>query len=154
MYKKTITLTIAFLSLLGLNLKNSFADDLIMARSTEAFPETMLSLQNVIKEQGYKPSRVQRVDIGLTKSGYKTDKYRVVFFGKSEEIKSVSQQLPALIPYLPLKISIFAEAEQTIIVTLNPITFDKMYPDSNLTPVFKRWAEDINIMFKKLQSGN
>ena len=154
MYKKIITLTIAVLCLLGLNLKNSFADDLIMARSTEAFPETMLSLQNVIKEQGYIPSRVQRVDIGLTKSGYKTDKYRVVFFGKSEEIKSISQQLPAIIPYLPLKISIFAEAEQTIIVTLNPMTFDKMYPGSNLTPVFKRWAEDINIMFKKLQSGD
>ena len=66
-----------------------YADELIMARSTEDFPETMLMLQNVIKKQGYIPSRVPRVDIGLTKSGYKTDKYRVVFFGKADEIKKI-----------------------------------------------------------------
>jgi len=128
-----------------------YADELIMARSTEDFPETMLMLQNVIKKQGYIPSRVQRVDIGLTKSGYQTDKYRVVFFGKADEIKKISVQLPELIPYLPLKISIFAEDGQTILTTLDPMSFDKMYPNSNLTPVFKRWANDVNTMFNEIR---
>jgi len=135
-----------------INLQASlYADELIMARSTEDFPETMLMLQNVIKKQGYIPSRVQRVDIGLTKSGYKTDKYRVVFFGKADEIKKISAQLPELIPYLPLKISIFAEDGQTILATLDPMSFDRMYPNSKLTPVFKRWANDINTMFNEIR---
>ncbi len=129
------------------------ADELMMARSTEDFPETMLMLQSLIKEQGYKPSRVQRVDVGLTRSGYKTDKYRVVFFGKADEIKAISQKLPAIIPYLPLKISIFAENGQTILVTLDPMSFDKMYPNSSLTPVFKRWAKDMHIIFNKIRNA-
>lgn len=123
------------------------ADELIMVRSTEAFPETMLMLQSLIKQQGYKPSRVQRVDIGLTKSGYKTDKYRVVFFGKADEIKTISEQLPEIIPYLPLKISIFAEAGQTILVTLDPMSFDRMFPNSPFTSVFKRWTKDMHVIF-------
>lgn len=123
------------------------ADELMMTRSTEDFPEAMLMLQNLITKQGYITSRVQRVDIGLTKSGYKTDKYRVVFFGKADEIKMVSEKLPELIPYLPLKISIFAEDGQTILVTLDPMSFIQMYPNSSLKPVFKRWAKDMHIIF-------
>jgi len=130
----------------------ALADELIMARSTEDFPEAMLTLQGLIKKQGYTPSRIQRVDIGLTKSGYKTDKYRVVFFGKADEIKEISKKLPELIPYLPLKISIFAEEGQTILVTLNPESFDKMYPNSSLAPLFKQWKNDIQAIFNAIQN--
>ncbi len=35
-----------------------------------SFPEAMNALQSAIAEEGYKVSRVQRVDIGLTGSGY------------------------------------------------------------------------------------
>jgi len=133
---------------------NVAADELLMARSTEDFPEAMLMLQNLIKQEGYTPSRVQRVDIGLTQSGYQTDKFRIVFFGKAEEIKSITQQMPELIPYLPLKISIFAEAGQTILVTIDPMSFDRMFPKSNLTPVFKRWSKTIKTIFKEIQAQN
>ncbi len=152
MNKQTIVKIIGIaLTFIGIQ-STVIADELMMARSTEDFPETMLMLQNFIKEQGYTPSRVQRVDIGLTKSGYKTDKYRVVFFGKADEIKTISQKLPELIPYLPLKISIFAEAGQTILVTIDPMSFDQMYPHSSLTPVFKRWADDIHTIFDRIQN--
>jgi uncharacterized protein (DUF302 family) len=146
--KKLILILIITLSL---QLQAS-ADELIMARSTEDFPETMLLLQTTIKNLGYRPSRVQRVDIGLTKSGYATDKYRVVFFGKADEIKMVSEKLPELIPYLPLKISIFAEDGQTIIVTLNPLSFDSMFPNSGLQSTFKQWDKDIREIFKRIQN--
>ncbi|TNF36181.1 MAG: DUF302 domain-containing protein, partial [Gammaproteobacteria bacterium] len=102
-------------------------EQLIMIRSQQPFPETMASLQLAITNQGYTISRVQRVDIGLTSSGYKTDKYRVVFFGKPEEIRTLRTQHPELIPYLPLKIAIFAEGEETILVASNPIAFAQLY---------------------------
>ena len=147
-------LTQALFSLIALTCFTTtvFADELMMARSTEDFPETMLMLQNLIKKQGYTPSRVQRVDIGLTKSGYKTDKYRVVFFGETNEIKKISAQLPELVPYLPLKISIFAEEGQTILVTIDPMSFDKMYPNSKLTSIFKKWKSDVQAIFNKIQN--
>ena len=63
-------------------LLSMIATDLIMARSHEKFPEAMLTLQESIAAHGYTVSRVQRIDIGLTGMGYKTDKYRIVFAGK------------------------------------------------------------------------
>ena len=92
----------------------AYAEDLLMFRSKQTFPEAMLALQTSIAEHGYTLSRVQRVDIGLTKSGYKTDKYRIVFFGKSSEVNAIKFAEPELIPYLPLKIAIFAEGQETM----------------------------------------
>ena len=97
------------------------ADEMMMARVNQDFPEAMLKLQDELKKQGYTVSRVQRIDIGLTRSGYKTDKYRVVFYGKPGEIKHVVERHPELIPYLPLKIAIFAEARDTMLVATNPV---------------------------------
>ena len=55
----------------------------------------MLALQESIRDHGYIVSRVQRVDIGLTGMGYKTDKYRIVFAGKAEEIRTSQKRRPS-----------------------------------------------------------
>ena len=68
--------------------------EMIMVRSSEAFPETMATLQAAIRSKGYTLSRIQRVDVGLNAKGYKTDKYRVVFFGKGEQIQQLASQYP------------------------------------------------------------
>ncbi|MEK7797111.1 MAG: DUF302 domain-containing protein, partial [Pseudomonadota bacterium] len=44
------------------------ADELLMARVERSFPEAMNALQQSIQDHGYKVTRVQRVDIGLTSS--------------------------------------------------------------------------------------
>lgn len=120
------------------------ASDLIMVRSTQAFPETMSTLQEIIKQQGYAVSRVQRVDIGLTKMGYKTDKYRVVFFGKHDEYQKITEAHPELIAYLPLKIAIFSEGTETLLVTFDPMKFSDMFDHKDLEKIFKRWSRDVS----------
>ena len=87
----------------------SLANDLLMVRTQQGFPEAMLALQNSIREHGYNITRVQRIDVGLTGMGYKTDKYRVVFVGKPKEIQYLVNKYPVLAAYMPPKISIFAE---------------------------------------------
>jgi uncharacterized protein (DUF302 family) len=117
-------------------------DRLMMARTSQNFPEAMLKLQEVLKQQGYTVSRVQRVDIGLTTFGYQTDKYRVVFFGKPEEIRRMSRDYPQLIPYMPLKIAIFAEGEDTLLVASSP----KQLLESDqpeLNRVLETWTSDL-----------
>ena len=47
----------------------SMANDLLMVRSQQSFPEAMLTLQTSIKDHGYQIVRVQRIDIGLTGMG-------------------------------------------------------------------------------------
>ena len=125
----------------------ALAEDMIMTRSVLAFPEAMLALQASITAHGYTVSRVQRIDIGLTGMGYKTDKYRIVFAGKIDEIRELTEKAPQLTPYLPPKISIFAEGDQTILVTINP----KLYADiagEAIEPVFfDRWESDLRSIF-------
>jgi len=129
------------------------ADNMMMARTTQTFPEAMAELQNLIRSKGYVISRVQRVDIGLTKSGYKTDKYRVVFYGKPSEIRKLTEQHPELTAYLPLKISIFAEQNDTIIVTANPQHLSKA-GDKALAQAINQWEIDLVEIFRKMRESN
>ncbi|MCP3853091.1 MAG: DUF302 domain-containing protein [Gammaproteobacteria bacterium] len=116
---------------------------LIMGRSSEAFPETMTTLQESIRKSGYTLSVVQRVDIGLAGMGFETDKYRVVFFGKPEEIKNLPKKYPELTPYLPLAISIFAEEDETILTAMSPHFIEHSYDTQELRETFSRWHKDI-----------
>jgi uncharacterized protein (DUF302 family) len=127
------------------------AEELLMLRSTQPFPETMSSLQEIIKKHGYVVSRVQRVDIGLTKMGYKTDKYRIVFFGKHDEIVKLTDAHPELTAYLPLKIAIFSEESETLLVTMDPARFSEMFPDEALKKHFNQWSRDIIAMFNDIR---
>lgn len=131
-----------------------FAEDLYMVRVKQAFPEAMTELQNAIVDHGYKVTRVQRVDIGLTKAQYKTDKYRIVFFGKEKEIDTIVKQHPNMIPYMPMKAAIFAEDKQTLVVIINPEEYARMYPDKRLAPYFKRWKKDIESILAKMRKLN
>ncbi|HEY9199924.1 MAG TPA: DUF302 domain-containing protein [Gammaproteobacteria bacterium] len=129
------------------------AEDMLMVRARAPFEESMSVLQQAIAAQGYTLSRVQRVDIGLTEFGYQTDKYRVVFFGKPDEIRSLSERYPELIPYLPLEIAIFAEADETLLVTANPLDLATAYADPELEKVFARWERDVRAIMETVRQA-
>jgi uncharacterized protein (DUF302 family) len=142
-----IALFISSMSAMATPLASMLASDLIMARSHEKFPEAMLTLQTSIKEHGYKVARVQRIDIGLTGMGYKTDKYRVVFVGKLDEIQYLTKKYPHMTAYLPPKVSIFAEEGDTVLVTINPNVYKEMIDDDKDKLIFDRWENDIYSVF-------
>ncbi len=123
---------------------------LIMGRSVDAFPESMSALQEEIKKAGYVLSFVQRVDVGLTGMGFKTDKYRVVFFGKPEEIKELPEKYPELVPYMPLAIAIFAEEQETVLTAMSPDFLGPAYlkEHSELKVIFDRWKKDIETIIE------
>jgi uncharacterized protein (DUF302 family) len=129
------------------------AQDLLMVRSAQQFPEAMVTLQNSIRDHGYELSRVQRVDIGLTSSGYTTDKYRVVFFGKRSEVEKLKKEHPELIPYLPLKVAIFAEEDQTLVVASDPVRFAEFFPSQDLEVQFHRWASDLHSIMDDVRTA-
>ena len=123
------------------------AEDMIITRSVLAFPEAMLALQESIRAHGYTVSRVQRIDIGLTGMGYKTDKYRIVFAGKIDEIRELTKKAPQLTAYLPPKVSIFAEGEQTVLVTINPRLYADIAGDAIDPIIFAHWESDLRSIF-------
>lgn len=130
------------------------ASDLLMVRTQQSFPEAMLTLQTSIKEHGYDVLRVQRIDIGLTGMGYKTDKYRVVFVGKTKEIQYLVDKYPEMAAYMPPQISIFAERGDTMLVTANPGIYADMIDDEADKIMFKRWESDIYSVFDDIRSAN
>lgn len=129
------------------------AEDMLMVRSRAQFEESMLTLQQAIGDRGYTLSRVQRVDIGLTEFGYKTDMYRVVFFGRPEEIRDLSARHPDVIPYLPLKIAIFAEGDETLLTAANPLNLSAAYADPELDQVFARWERDLRAIMEQVRKA-
>ena len=149
--KKSSPLFIAFMLLLLSQPLQAGNDQLLMMRSSQSFPETMLALQQTIGEYGYTVSRVQRVDIGLTSSGFATDKYRIVFFGKPEEVRHLSNRYPQLIPYLPLKITLFAEQEETLLTTFDPVLLTTIAADEAFRHQAMRWRNDIIAIFDELR---
>lgn len=130
--------------------RHALAEDLHMARSPITFPEAMLKLQQVLKKHDQTLSRVQRVDIGLTSKGYKTDKYRIVFYGRAEEVQNLIKKYPEFTPYLPHKIAIFAEQEETLLVAVNP---EQLFKTDNpeKQAIIKRWSDDIEIIFNDMR---
>ena len=128
------------------------ADGLMMVRTKQSFPEAMLKLQETIDKFGYKVSRVQRIDIGLTASGYATDKYRIVFYANEKEVADVSKKYPHLIPYIPWKIAIFAEQEDTLLVSANPMEFsNKNYPGAD--KYLLKWKRDTHKIMDVLRKS-
>jgi len=148
-----IALLVSSLSVVANPFSAVFASNLIMARSHEKFPEAMLTLQTSIKEHGYTVARVQRIDIGLTGMGFKTDKYRVVFVGKKDEIQYLTKKYPELTPYMPPKVSIFAEDEDTVVVTVNPAVYKDMIDDEEDRRIFDRWENDVYSVFKDFSTA-
>lgn len=124
------------------------AKDLYMVRSALSFPEAMSLLQETIGQHGYKVSRVQRVDIGLTTFGYRTDKYRVVFYGKPDEIRQLSGRYSSLVPYIPLKIAIFAEGNETILLASGFDHLRTTYDQPELHRYFDRWEADVQTILE------
>lgn len=131
----------------------SLASDLLMVRSQQSFPEAMLTLQTSIREHGYEIARVQRIDIGLTGMGYKTDKYRIVFVGKPKEIQYLVDKYPVLAAYMPPQISIFAEHGETVLITANPMIYADMIDNEKDKVLFKRWESDVYSVFDDIRDA-
>jgi uncharacterized protein (DUF302 family) len=127
------------------------ASGLIMVRSQQPFPETMSFLQAAIRKHGYTVSRVQRVDVGLSKAGFETDKYRVVFYGRLDEVRDLIRRYPELASTLPLKISIFAEGDNTLLVAIEPDSLPAFMQHADLAVILQRWSHDLHAIMEDVR---
>ena len=79
------------------------------------------------------------------------------FFGKDETFAlgcAIPFVQPELIPFLPLNITIFAEGEQSILVSSHPSTLRQFFPDPALGPVFDRWENDLGAIMDELREDS
>ena len=125
---------------------------LVMVRSPAKAAHVMDVLKETILEYGYQTAHVQRCDGGMAEFHYKSDFYRVVFFGKVEEVREVLKRHPEMSPYLPLKIAVVAEEDETVLAAVDPRALAPMFPDDpGLQVLLARWYNDIKAMLEEMR---
>lgn len=95
------------------------AADLHDIRTSLEYPEAMAMLQEAIGKHGYTVARIQQVDKGLESGGFASPRqYRVVHFGRKEQLVQALKHFPQLLAYLPLRIAVMEEAGGTRLTAL------------------------------------
>jgi uncharacterized protein (DUF302 family) len=148
---KTLLQWLGITSLTLLLSAPAVADGLLMARTKNQFPEAMTLLQSAISSRGYTITRLQQVNENLQKRHFASDMYRVVYFGKYDEIKQVTAKYPELIPFLPLNITVFAEGNQAILVASQPRMLEGMFTDPEMKPLFEQWEKDTEAIIDEVR---
>jgi uncharacterized protein (DUF302 family) len=127
------------------------ADNMIMGRAALRAEIVLEYVKSSIEEHGYSIAHVQLCDGGMKDFGYSSDVYRVVFFGKIDEVRSISERHPELVSYLPLKIAVIAEKDETLLSVLNPEALAPFFSDRELQIQFSRWHSDLKSIFRDVR---
>ncbi|MBI3545623.1 MAG: DUF302 domain-containing protein [Gammaproteobacteria bacterium] len=136
--------------ILMLSVQTARAEELLMVRIERPFDDAINDLQIAIQEHGYQVARIQRVDVGLASGGYATAEYRLVFFGKPAEMREIEDRYPQLLPYLPLKIVIFAEGNSALALSYNPALLQTFFKIDPLQSRVQQWEKDIRSILNQL----
>ncbi|MBL7002496.1 MAG: DUF302 domain-containing protein [Gammaproteobacteria bacterium] len=129
------------------------ADNLITLRINHSFDEAMIAVKSTLNDYGYKIAHIQKCDGGLTDMGYKTKNYKLIFFGKLDEIRTLSKTYPAIIPFVPLKLAVIQEEGSVILVALNPMSLSDFFSEKKLHTQFKLWEKDLKALFKEMKTN-
>jgi len=132
----------------------SYAENMIMLRVNSSYDNVMIALKDKLVEYSYKVAHVQKCDGGLHSMGYKSDDYKVVFFGKLKEVRYLSKKYPQIIPFVPLKVAVIKEADSVVLVALNPSSLTSYFKEKELTTQFRRWENDIRAIFNEISEEN
>ena len=127
------------------------AETILMARTNQPFDVVLEAAKKSLEGHGYTVSHEQRCDGGLKGLGYATDYYRVLFYGKPDEVRQLTRNYPELVPYLPLKLAVVAEEGDVLAVSFNPETFSLFLPQEELKTQFSRWRSDLDSILKQLR---
>jgi hypothetical protein len=112
------------------------AETTLLTRTAYPFERAMGILQQTLAEYGYQVAHVQRCDGGMADFGYKSDLYRVVFFGKIDDVRQLSARYP--------------EQQETVMVALNPLELANYFEGRELQVQFQRWHSDLRAIFAEL----
>lgn len=119
------------------------ANSMLMSRIPMHAEIVLEYVKSSVEEHGYSIAHLQLCDGGMTDFGYETDVYRVVFFGKIDEVRMISERYPELVSYLPLKIAVIAEQGETLITVLNPEALAPFFADEEIRIQLGRWYNDL-----------
>ena len=132
---------------------NQNDNKILLVRTQHEFKSTLEIVKEVLKDNNFTVAHVQRCDGGLKGMGYHTDKYQIVFFGRKEEVAEISKSHIEFIPFLPLKLLIYAEGNESVISIINPEALGTMMKDKSLSTQLTRWKKEFMDILKQIQDS-
>jgi uncharacterized protein (DUF302 family) len=131
----------------------AITNDMMMLRMHMKADVAIEYLKSALEQRGYAIAHTQKCDGGMHSFGYTTDFYRSIFFGKGAEAREISKAHPDFVSYIPLKMTVVAEREETVMSIVNPHVFDRFYSDDPMMlQHFKNWHHDILSIFSDLRA--
>lgn len=128
-------------------------DDVLTVRVGKQFEETLDKASEVLEKHGFTVAHVQKCDGGLNTMGYETDHYRVIFFGRLDEVRELSKTHPQLIPLFPFKLAVYAEDDDSILSVINPGSLDEMLQaDQELAEKLVQWEREFKAVLNDVRS--
>ena len=132
----------------------AITNDMMMLRMHMKADMAIEYLKSALEQRGYAIAHTQKCDGGMHSFGYTTDFYRSIFFGKGAEAREISKAHPDFVSYIPLKMTVVAEREETVMSIVNPHVFDRFYSDDPMMlQYFKNWHHDILSIFSDLRAA-
>jgi uncharacterized protein (DUF302 family) len=119
------------------------ADNMLMGRVPLQAEVAFEYVKTSVEEHGYSIAHIQFCDGGMKDFGYESDFYRVIFFGKVDEVHRAVDGYPELVPYLPLKIAVIAEKDETLLTVLDPEALLPFFSDEQVQIQLGRWHSDL-----------
>jgi uncharacterized protein (DUF302 family) len=119
------------------------ADNMLMGRIPMRAEIVLEYVKTSVEEHGYQVAHIQLCDGGMKDFGYKSDTYRVVFFGKLEEVRTATERYPELVSYLPLKLAVIAEEDETLLAVLDPEALAPFFSEEAVKTQLGRWHSDL-----------
>lgn len=126
------------------------AEEFAITRVNTDFANAWQALKEGVGEYQYKTAYLQRCDFALTQRNYKSDRYRILFFGQYEEMEYLSRKYPQIVPYLPLKVVVMEEGGSALLMN-NPITMliSSVAPED--AHIIERWHTDLQAIFASIR---
>jgi uncharacterized protein (DUF302 family) len=115
------------------------------------YPEAMAMLQEAIARRGYTVARIQQVDKGLESGGFASKRqFRVVHFGRKDQLTLAMTRYPQLLAYLPLRIAIMEDAGGARLSALRPaiVGLNKTDMDDELAALLTEMDSDLERILK------
>ena len=145
---RALLLSLALLSSTAFSAENG----LLIERVNAKFSYAWLALSKSIKAHKYKSAYLQRCDFALNERHYKSDKYRILFYGNYDEMKPLSHKYPELVPYFPLKVTVMEEGKHTLMIATPPLTLMPLVETNEERMMILRWNEDMKSIFKQVKA--
>lgn len=124
----------------------AYASNTFLVRKTsqQDYANAMADLQSRLMENGFKIKFVQRVDIGLAKAGYHTDRYRIVFFMPKKGVEKVLTKRTDLADLFPLKVTVYREKGKVYVLAAQTANMLDPSVPADIKAYFIMWDKHLN----------